>query len=194
MQRKTIDVWASIGGLIMVVVLVVAGFLLVWGWSYTHDTVRNELSSQKIFFPPANSPAIAAPEFAAMHQYAGQQLTTGPQAHVYADHFIANHLKTIGGGQTYAQLSQKLLADPTNTALSAQVQQMFQGETLRGLLLNAYAFWTLGTIAGWAAIAAFIAAGVMLVLSLLGLRHSRKEARAAKEVVRSAEQALSAQP
>jgi hypothetical protein len=145
------------------------------------------LSAQKIFFPPANSPAIAAPEFAAMHQYAGQQLTTGPQAHVYADHFIANHLKTIGGGQTYSQLSQKLLADPSNTQLSNQVQQMFQGETLRGLLLNAYAFWTLGTIAGFAAIAAFIAAGLMLVLSILGLWHARRASRKPEAAATQAE-------
>jgi TRAP-type C4-dicarboxylate transport system permease small subunit len=187
MERKTIDLWVSIGGLIMTVVLIVAGFLLLWGWSYTHDQVRSELSAQKIFFPPANSPAIAAPEFAAMHQYAGQQLTTGPQAHVYANHFIANHLKTIGGGQTYSQLSQKLLADPNNTQLSNQVQQMFQGETLRGLLLNAYAFWTLGTIAGWAAIAAFIAAGLMLVLSILGLWHARRARRKSEPAATQAE-------
>ena len=47
---------------------------------------------------------------------------------------------------------------------------MFKGETLRGLLLNAYAFGTMGTIAG---IAAIIAAAVMLVLGGLGLMHSR---------------------
>ena len=40
-----------------------------------------------------------------MRQYAGQQLTTGAQAETYADHFIAVHLKEIGGGKTYAQLS-----------------------------------------------------------------------------------------
>jgi len=51
---------------------------------------------------------------------------------------------------------------------------MFRGETLRGLLLNAYAFDTMGGIAGLAAIAAFIAAGVMLVLSGLGFWHGRR--------------------
>ncbi len=111
-----------------------------------------------------------------MNQYAGQQLTTGAQAEVYADHFIANHLKTIGGGKTYAQLSTQAQADPTNTKLAATVDTMFKGETLRGLLLNAYAFGTVGTIAGIAAIVAFIAAGVMLVLAALGLVHSRRVA------------------
>ena len=49
---------------------------------------------------------------------------------------------------------------------------MFKGETLRGLLLNAYAFGTMGMIAGIAAICAFVAAGVMALLSGLGLWHS----------------------
>ncbi|HKC29687.1 MAG TPA: hypothetical protein VKB75_16850, partial [Jatrophihabitans sp.] len=105
---------------------------------------------------------------------AGQQLVTGEQAEVYADHYIANHLKKIGGGQTYAQLSGKALQDPTNTALQTQVATMFKGETLRGLLLNAYAFGKVGAIAGIAAIVAFVGAAVMLVLGALGLWHSRR--------------------
>jgi len=109
-----------------------------------------------------------------MRQYGGQQLTTGAQAQVYADHFIAVHLKEIGGGKTYAQLSSQAQADPTNTKLAGTVNTMFKGETLRGLLLNAYAFGTMATIAGIAAIAAFIAAALMLALSVLGLLHIRR--------------------
>ena len=111
---------------------------------------------------------------AAMSAEYPQQLTTGAQAEVYADHFIANHLKAIGGGKTYAQLSAEAIAQPKNTVLAAQVATVFKGETLRGLLLNAYAFGTMGTIAGIAAIAAFIAGAVMLVLSGLGLMHARR--------------------
>jgi hypothetical protein len=51
---------------------------------------------------------------------------------------------------------------------------MFKGETLRGMLLNAYAFWKMGVIAMWAALVSFLGAGVMLVLAGLGLRHSRR--------------------
>ena len=109
-----------------------------------------------------------------MRQYGGQQLTTGAQAEVYADHFIANHLKVIGGGKTYSQLSAEAIAQPKNAALAAQANTVFKGETLRGLLLNAYAFGTMGTISGIAAIGAFIAAAVMLVLSGLGLLHARR--------------------
>jgi hypothetical protein len=109
-----------------------------------------------------------------MRQYGGQQLSTGAEAEVYADHFIANHLKVIGGGKTYAQLSAEAIAQPGNAKLAATVQTEFQGETLRGLLLNAYAFGTMGTIAGIAAIAAYIAGAVMLVLGGLGLLHARR--------------------
>ena len=48
------------------------------------------------------------------------------------------------------------------------------GTTLRGMLLNAYAFATLGTIMMWAAMASFIGAAVMLTLGILGLHHAHK--------------------
>ena len=49
------------------------------------------------------------------------------------------------------------------------------GNTLRGLLLNAYAFATIATIAGIAAIASFVGAAVLALLAFLGLRHARTE-------------------
>jgi hypothetical protein len=174
MRRKTFDVLVSTAGMVLVVVFAVAGGLLTWAHNYIAHEVHNQLAAQQIYFPANNSPQIAAPEFKAMHQYAGQQLTTGAQAEVYADHFIANHLKAIGGGKTYAQLSTELQAQPNNTQLANTVNTMFKGETLRGLLLNAYAFGTMGTIAGISAIVAFAAGGVLLVLSLFGIVHSRR--------------------
>jgi hypothetical protein len=174
MRRRTFDFLVGGAGLVLVAVLFVAGGLLTWGHTYIHHEVHTQLAEQKIVFPAASSAAVAAPEFAAMRQYGGQELTTGAQAEVYADHFIANHLKTIGGGKTYAQLSTELQTQPNNAKLAAQVTKMFQGETLRGLLLNAYAFGTIGTISGIAAIAAFVAAGLLLVLSALGLYHARR--------------------
>ena len=154
--------------------------MLTWAHTFIGNEVHTQLASQQIFFPAANSKAVAAPEFAAMRQYGGQQLTTGAQAEVYADHFIANHLKAIGGGKTYAKLSAEAQLQPKNTVLAGEVATVFKGETLRGLLLNAYAFGTMGTIAGIAAIAAFIAGAVMLVLSGLGLVHARRVAPGAE--------------
>jgi hypothetical protein len=174
MKRRTFDILVSAAGLFLALTLAASGGLLIWAHNFIGNEVHTQLAAQQIFFPPANSKAVAAPEFAAMRQYGGQQLTTGAQAEVYADHFIANHLKVIGGGKTYSQLSAAALAQPNNAKLAAQADTVFKGETLRGLLLNAYAFGTMGMIAGIAAIAAFIAAAVMLVLGGLGLMHSRR--------------------
>ncbi len=180
MRRKTFDILVATAGLFLAVMLIVSGVLLTWAHNFIGNEVHTQLAAQQIYFPPAGSPAIKAPEFAAMHQYAGQQLTTGAQAEVYADHFIANHLKEIGGGKTYAQVSSEALASPGNAKLAATAKTLFQGETLRGLLLNAYAFGTMGMIAGIAAIAAFIAALVMLILGGLGLMHARRVSPAAE--------------
>ena len=179
MKRRTFDVLMAIAGLFLAITLIASGALLTWAHNFIGNEVHTQLAAQQIYFPAANSKAVAAPEFAAMRQYGGQQLTTGAQAEVYADHFIANHLKAIGGGKTYAQLSAEAIAQPKNTVLAAQVATVFKGETLRGLLLNAYAFGTMGMIAGIAAIAAFIAGAVMLILSGLGLMHARRVSPAA---------------
>jgi hypothetical protein len=174
MQRKALDRIVSGIGLSLAVILVVAGCLLTWAHNFVTNEVHTQLSAQQIYFPDKGSAAISAPEFKAMNKYAGQKLTTGAQAEVYADHFIAIHLKAIGGGKTYAQLSAQAQANPTDTKLAGTVETVFKGETLRGLLLNAYAFGTMGMIAGIAAIAAFIAAAIMLVLGALGFVHSRR--------------------
>ena len=177
MRRRTFDALATGAGLLLAVVLLVAGGLLVWGHSFVTDEVHNQLVAQKIVFPAAGSPeikALPAADAAAMTAYAGQTMTTGAQAETYADHFIAVHLVKIGGGKTYAQLSAASLAQPNNAALAGQVQTVFRGETLRGMLLNAYGFWKMGQIMLIAAIVAFAAAGLMLILSGLGIWHLRR--------------------
>ncbi|MEO7124547.1 MAG: hypothetical protein ABI382_10865 [Nakamurella sp.] len=160
-------------GLALALVRVVSGGLLTWGSTFIASEVHDQLAAQQIFFPSADSPAVAGAEFAGMRTFGGQQMTTGEQAGVYANDFIANYLKGICGGKTYAELSTASNADPSNTKLADQVQTVFRGETLRGLLLNPYAFGTMGTIAGIAAIGTFVAAAVMLLLAFLGLGHAR---------------------
>src|SRR5690349_17590512 len=103
MNRKTVDQVLSAIGITVGCLLVVAGSLLAWGHNFIDNQVHDQLAAQKIYFPPANSDAVKAPEFAPMRQYGGEQLTTGKQAEVYANYFIGNHLKEIGGGKTYSQ-------------------------------------------------------------------------------------------
>jgi hypothetical protein len=177
MSRRTIDRVAGGAGLVVAIVLLAAGGLLVWGHYFVNSQVHNQLAAQKIFFPPKGSPAIQGPQFAAMQQYAGQQLVTGPQAATYADHFIAVHVAEAAGGKTYAEVSTLARANPNDASLKAQVETLFKGATLRGMLLNAYAFSKLGQIAGIASYAMFAGGAIMLVLAGLGLVHARRVGR-----------------
>jgi hypothetical protein len=172
-QRKLIDKVLISFGVVATITLLGLGGLAWWTYSFTNSTVHSELAAQKIFFPPLGSPALASPKIGPyLNKYASDQLLTGPEAKAYANHFIAVHLSEVANGQTYAQVSAASLANPTDLTLKAQAATLFQGETLRGLLLgDAYAFWTVGMIAQIAAIILFISGGVMLLLVLLGLGH-----------------------
>jgi hypothetical protein len=85
------------------------------------------------------------------------------------------HLSEVAGGQTYAEVSAKSLAHPTDAALQGQAATLFKGETLRGMLLNAYAFWTVGMVARIGALVCFAAAGVMTILTILGFWHISRD-------------------
>lgn len=175
MRRRTFDVLMSTAGALITVALIGAGVLAYWAYSFATTNVESQLAAQQIYFPEKGSEALAPPEIGPyLNQYAGQQLVTGEQARVYADHFIAVHLKAIADGKTYAEVSTLAQANPTDTKLQGQVQTLFRGETLRGLLLNAYAFWKMGQLALIGSIASFSAAGVMLILTILGFWHARR--------------------
>ena len=177
MRRRTFDALVSGAGLLLAAVLLVAGALLTWRHVFVNNEVHNQRAAQKIVFPTTSNAefkALPKTDQAAMAPYAGQLMTNGAQAQVYADNFIDVHLSLIGGGKTYSQLSTLARANPADTKLAGEVQTVFQGTTLRSMLLEAYGFWTIGQIALIAAIAAYIAAGLMLILSILGLAHLRR--------------------
>ncbi len=175
MRRRTFDFLVSTGGLVMALVLFIAGALLFAGYSFANNNVTTQLTAQKIFFPEKGSDSLASPEIGPyLNKYAGQQVVTGSQAEAYANHYIAVHLSEVAGGKTYAEVSSELFADPDNQELIAAKDTLFRGETLRGLLLNAYAFWKVGEIAKLASVAAFALGGVMALLALLGFWHLRK--------------------
>ncbi len=171
-DRKTIDKVFILLGLVMMVTLVVIGGLALYASNFAKDSVKNELVAQKIFFPPKGSPALDPAEFPGLQQYAGQQVDNGVKAKAYANEFIGAHLEKIAGGKTYSEVSALAMQDPTNATLAGQKAALFQGETLRGLLLgDGYAYWTFGVIAYYAALAAFAGAAIMGLLVLLGLGH-----------------------
>lgn len=171
MRRKAFDILVSAGGLVVVAVLVVAGALLMWGNSFANSNVHDQLAQQEIFFPPKSGITPAQDSY--LLQYAGQQVLTGPQAYAYAEK-ISSDISGLPYGGVYAKLSAASIANPKNTQLATDVEISFKGTTLRGLLLEAYAFSEFGTIAFWAGIAAFCLAFVMAVLVGFGFWHARR--------------------
>ena len=180
-MRKTMDKLISWTGLVVAAVLLVAGGLLTWASTFIENNVTEQLRAQHITMPVAAAFPEGHEQY--LEPYAGQPMENGQQAKAYADHYILVHMDESSGGKTYSEISgqfMKMKADPN--ADQAEVaklgelrQSLFMGSTLRGLLLYGYAFDTMGRIAGYAAIAAFTGAGIMLVLGLLGLRHASRE-------------------
>jgi hypothetical protein len=196
-QRRTIDKVLIGFGAVATAVFLVAGSLLTWGHNFSSDYVTKELSSQNISFPSAD--ALTTEGRTDLLKFAGQRLDTGNEAQGYAS-YINGHLAKIAGGATYAELGtpeSAAKADVTAAVAAGQPQAqvdalqvkadaitanrntLFKGETLRGLLLSAYAWSTVGMIAGLAAIGAFLAAALMAILVVLGVVHYRRTPKTA---------------
>src|SRR3954449_8158593 len=122
--------------------MLVAGVFALIGGVYDRKVVHDQLAPQKISFPQQGKDL--PPE---LNKYAGEQVDTAPEAKAYADDFIGAHLEGIGGGKSYSEVSAEFMKDPNNKELAQQRQTMFMGETLRGMLLNAWGWGTLGTVA-----------------------------------------------
>lgn len=166
-QDRTIDQVFGILATIAALALFAIGGLAWWAHSFMTDMVRTELAAQKIYFPAAGSPALNPQEYPTLQKYAGELVDTPEEAKAYANEYIGTHLKKIAGGKVYSEVSAEAMKDPNNEALQKQKATLFQGETLRGMLLaNGYGFGTVGKIAKSAAIVAFAASGMMLVLAL----------------------------
>jgi hypothetical protein len=190
LPRRRLDVLLIAFGVVATLAFAVAGGLLQWGANFADDYVHDELASQNVFFPDADSLREEGRDD--LVQYADEQVTTGAEAEAYAG-FIQGHLEGIAGGLTYAEIDDRGAAEAVEEAresgasqaevdelqatadeLRGQRDSLFRGETLRGLLLTSYAWATVGAIAGIAAVGAFVAAAVMAVLVVAGIVHLRR--------------------
>ena len=174
----------SLQAMLVVILAAASGFLFYEG-NFVTGMVHDQLVAQKISFPGTDQikagGALDPAEFPAeIRQYAGQQVDNGDKARVYAQDFIGKHLQGVANGQTYSQVSSaqsaaaKQLAatpttDPNYATLQAQVATLagqkttlFQGEMLRGTLLNSWGWWTVGVYTAYAAVGLMIAALVAL--------------------------------
>jgi hypothetical protein len=151
---------------ILTIILGVGGGLLLFGSHFGLNMVHSQLDAQGITFPAKGSAALSPKEFPDLQRYAGQKVDNGPKAKAYANGFINRHLAAVAGGKTYSQVSTLSQADPTNATLTAQVATLFKGETLRGLLLYAWGWSVVSTLALYAAIGALIGFAVMLLITI----------------------------
>ena len=185
MKRRTFDKLVSYVGLGLAALLLIFGGMLNFGAAFANDSVQTQLANQNISFPiEAGLPAETRDQ---LTKWAGKQVTTGEMARDYSDLFIWEHMKAAGTAVmgkpvTYSEVSSAYLAAQRNSSTDpAQLQKLsdlqdtlFMGNTLRGMLLEAYAFGTIGVIAGYAAIAAFAGGILFLLLAIAGLMHIRR--------------------
>jgi hypothetical protein len=191
MKRRTLDILFSTGGALLAVLLLIAGIVLASNANFANNYVKDQLGQQHISFAPAAALTDQEKAYPCLVENAGKPLTTGKQAECYANNFIGDHLKGIAGGKTYADLgdvqtdlrAQVATAQSTNapnladlqkqlTDINTQRDTLFKGETLRGLLLTSYGFSEFGTKAGQAALVAYLAAGLLLLLAIAGFGHA----------------------
>ncbi len=176
MTRRTLDIIFAVGGLFVAGLVLVLGLVLQNQADFAKSYVHNQLAQQQITFTPAT--ALKANENdPCLKRYAGDPLVSGKQAECYANHYIAVHLGEVNNGKTYAQTSNELRALPDQNsadakALSAKVDTLFRGETLRGLLLTSYGFSIFGDRAQTAAYVCYVIAGILFLAAIAGFIHA----------------------
>jgi hypothetical protein len=186
MKRKSFDKIVTAVGFGLAAFLLIAAGLLNWGASFAADAVASQLEAQEITIPAVTGNAEESADITEFFAANGEKiLSNATQAQMYADHYLGFHLSSM---PTYAAASAAnraaraaLAENPNDEALkadagakSAMVETVFKGTVLSGTLLTAYAFGTLGSIAGISALVALAGSLVMLLLSVLGLLHIRR--------------------
>lgn len=175
MNRKLWDQIVSASAAVIAIAMIVLGGLAVYGGNFGRDNVRTRLEPEKVTFPPFG--AMTPEEQVAVGDFAGQQVVNGPQAEAFS-RYIGGHLAGVNDGKTYSETSAAARVeglDPDVAAeLAGKADTLFKGETLRSILLNAYGWWTVATIALFAGYA-MIALGIVLgLLAFLGFRHAKR--------------------
>jgi hypothetical protein len=174
-SRRTLDLMVSWSGAVVAMALVLFGAAAIFGGLFALDNVKDRLEPQKISFPPAE--AMTPEEKAEVGDFAGAYVDTGTEAEAFS-RYIGLHLEEVNEGKTYSETSAAARAEgvPEDEAaeLQGKADVLFKGETLRAILLNAYGWWTVGTIAMWAGIGAVIAGLVLALFVGFGFIHARR--------------------
>jgi hypothetical protein len=175
MNRTTWDRIVSASAAVIAAAMIVLGGFAIYGGSFGRDNVQSRLQPQNITFPSLD--AMTPEEQQEVGAFAGQQVTTGAQAEAFS-RYIGGHLAAVNDGKTYSETSAAARVEGLNPDVAAELQgkadTLFKGETLRSILLNAYGWWTVATIALYAGYA-MLALGIVLgALAALGFRHAKR--------------------
>jgi hypothetical protein len=154
-------------------VLLVASGLLYWGSSFATNMVHDQLKDQHISFGTKDALEKEG-EPKEITKYAGQDVDSGPKAKAYSE-YIKGHLAKVANGKTYSEVSAEFQKDKTNKTLDGQRTTLFQGETLRGLLLNAWGWGLIGAIAMYASVALLLVAAALFAYSMVDKPKAKKK-------------------
>jgi hypothetical protein len=187
-RRSRRGLVVGVGGLAVAALLVGLGALMTSNARFAEQNIGRQLAEQRITFKSADTLTPEERATPCLVKFAGTPLVTGAQAECYANHFIGQHLKSVADGKTYSEMrevqttlrTQIAQAQATNdpavgdlqrqlAEVTAKRQTLFEGESVRGLLMTSYGFGTLGSKADQAATVAFAGSGTVLVLSLAAL-------------------------
>lgn len=206
------------------VVLPLVGVGALIGGRFAHHFVAQQLGAEDITMPDAETierelkiGLVTSEDADLLRPHAGETLTTGPQARIYADNYVLAHMRVAarqagvpdsqatyaGVGDLAAQRNRELKAElreqyPELTAAEVSLRakaeisdpeteydtarqiktlyelrsdNFFMGNSIRGMLLNAFGWWLVGLVA---TIAGAALVGIGGVLAVIGFRPDRR--------------------
>jgi hypothetical protein len=167
----------------LAIVLLIVGAIVHNQSSFAVNTVESQLAAQGIRFTPV-SQLMGDQKVPCLVANAGKLLTTPSQAECYANYQIALDLETVDHGKTYYEASLPVrhlevqmailgAKDPHSAQLPklaaeyAQLESpasaLFQGESLRGMLLTTYGFGHMGQLGEETSDVLFVLAGLCIL-------------------------------
>lgn len=163
-------------------VVAIIGAIIIYAGMFAHGFVTDQLNQEKITMPEGQAITSLKSQEAqdALKPYEGKTMSTGPQAKAYADHFIWEHMMASSNGRTYGEMGDDIKQAKAEGKSAEDIKKLndtrdslFKGDSLRGILLNAYGWWLVGSIAIWAGVAMLVLAAVLAFLGFVTLKPKR---------------------
>lgn len=167
---------------ILAVLFIVLGIGAVFGGTFAHGFVSDQLKQEQITMPSGQAITSLKDQESQdiLKRYENEPLTTGPQAKAYADNYIWQHMQAASDGRTYGQLGDDIKAAEAAGKSKDEIKKLseardtlFQGDTLRGMLLSAYGWWLVGSIALYAGIGLAVLGLILGLIAMFGLKDKK---------------------